>query len=306
MPIRASGSVRAYLLLAFTALCWGGNAVAGRLAVGEMSPMIVVTMRWLLVCAALLALVRGQFAVDLPALRRRWRFVVVMGATGFTGFNALFYVAAHHTTGVNIAILQGSIPVVVLIGGFLAYRTAVGPWQVLGTMVTLAGVVVVATFGEPGRILQLSFNAGDLLVLVACVLYAGYTLGLRARPPVSGHSLFAAMAAVAFLTSLPLLAGEAITGQLQWPTPKGWLILAFIALLPSLLAQLSFMRAVELIGPGRAGLFVNLVPIFGALLSVLILGEAFRGYHAIALALVLGGIFVAEQGSRNTRQRADA
>jgi drug/metabolite transporter (DMT)-like permease len=97
------------------------------------------------------------------------------------------------------------------------------------------------------------------------------------------------------VTSLPLVAYEMAAGTVQWPTPKGWLIMLFIGLFPSFLAQLFFMRGVELIGPGRAGLFVNLVPVFGALMAVLILGEPFHLYHAAALVFVLGGIFIAER-----------
>ena len=95
--------------------------------------------------------------------------------------------------------------------------------------------------------------------------------------------------------SLPLLFIEVAAGQFYWPTMKGWLILAFVVLGPSLVAQLSFVRAVELIGAGRAGVFVNLVPVWSPILAVLILGEPFGGYHAVALVLVLGGIFIAEK-----------
>ena len=97
-----------------------------------------------------------------------------------------------------------------------------------------------------------------------------------------GLVFFAAMAGVAFLTSLPLLAVEIAQGTVQWPTAKGWLVLLYVGLFPSLLSQIFFMRGVELIGPARAGLFVNLVPVFGALLAVLLLGEPFALYHARA------------------------
>jgi drug/metabolite transporter (DMT)-like permease len=132
-------------------------------------------------------------------------------------------------------------------------------------------------------------------MIAACAFYSGYAVFLRLRPDVSGPTLFAAFAAAALLTSLPLVAYEIAAGIVQWPTPKGWLIMAFIGLFPSFLAQLFFMRGVELIGPGRAGLFVNLVPVFGAFMAVLILGEPFHLYHAAALVLVLGGIFIAER-----------
>ncbi len=287
---------QAYLLLTLTTLAWGGNAVAGRLAVGEVSPMALTALRWVGVVAVLGLLMGRQVAAALPELRPRWRSVVLMGALGFTAFNALFYAAAHHTTGVNLTIIQGAIPVAVLLGGLLVFGVRIRAVQVAGMAVTIAGVLLVATKGHLETLLELAFNIGDVWMIGACILYAGYTLGLRNRPQVPGLVFFAAMATVAFLTSLPLLAYEIWTGAVRWPTPKGWAILAYVALFPSLVSQLFFMRGVELIGPGRAGLFVNLVPVFGALLSVVILGEPFNWYHGAALALVLGGIWLAERG----------
>jgi drug/metabolite transporter (DMT)-like permease len=135
-------------------------------------------------------------------------------------------------------------------------------------------------------------------MLVACMLYAGYTVALRGRPAVSGLTFFTAMAMAALLTSLPLLAVEWTTGRLIWPTGEGWAIVAFVGLGPSLVSQIFFMRGVELIGPNRAGVFVNLVPIFGAFLAVALVGEPFRLDNAAALALVLSGIFIAERLGR--------
>ena len=221
-----------------------------------------------------------------------------MGVAGFTGFNALFYTAAHHTSAVNLTIIQGVVPVLVLLGGALVLRLRVSALQALGVVLTLAGVVVVASRGQWQVLRTLDLNAGDLAVLLASVLYAGYTLGLRAKPAVSPLVFFAAVAAVAALASLPLLAWEVAAGRFFWPTLQGWLIILYVGLLPSFVSQITFIRAVELIGPARAGVFYNLTPVFGPALAVLMLGEQLRLYHVAALAMVLGGIWVAERLGR--------
>jgi drug/metabolite transporter (DMT)-like permease len=284
---------QAYLLLALTTLFWGGNAVASRLAVGEISPMTLTCLRWTIVIVISVAITRRDLVAEWPVLRRSWKLILAMGTFGFTGFNALFY--AHYTTAVNLTIIQGAIPVLVLCGALLAFGTRITVLQILGMIVTLSGVALVATRGDITTLLGLAFNPGDLLMLLACLLYAGYTLALRNRPKVSGLVFFASLACVAFLTSLPLMLYEIWAGTVLWPTAKGLMILLYVALFPSLIAQLFFMRGVELIGPGRAGLFVNLVPIFGAILAVSILAEPFRLYHGAALLLVLGGIWLAER-----------
>lgn len=288
----------AYLALAFAALSWGGNGVAGRLAVDEIPPLTLVCLRWVGVVVLLALFARREIAQAAPALLAAWRYTLAMGALGFTAFNALFYAAAHYTGAVNLTFFQGAMPALVMLGARVIYGDRVGPLQALGLVLAVVGVGLVASQGSLERLLALDLNLGDAFMLVADLLYAGYTLGLRRRPNVGDIGLFAGLAAGAFVTSLPLVAYEAWRGEAFLPSAYGWLVLAYIALFPSLLAQLAFMRGVALLGPARAGPFVNLVPIFGALLAVTVLGEPFHLYHGVALALVLGGIALAEAGRR--------
>src|SRR3954454_23371729 len=194
--------------------------------------------------------------------------------------SCLMYVAAHHTTAVNITILQGSMPVLVLVGALLFYGTRIRGWQIFGMAVTLFGTLLVATRADLATLTSFAFNIGDLWMLGACCLYAGFTVALREKPAIPGLVFFATLAGVALLTSFPLMAYEISSGTVIWPTLRSWLIILYVGLFPSFVSQILFMRGVELIGPGRAGLFVNLVPIFGALLAVLILGEVFAVFAA--------------------------
>lgn len=286
---------RPAFLLIVTTLIWGSNAVAARLAVGHVSPMMLTTARWSIACIALWFVARQQVVQHLPALRGRWTYLALMGVSGFTAFNALFYAAAHHTTAVNLALIQGMIPVLVLLGGVLFLRMRVTALQMVGVVITLAGVAIVASRGTWAVLAALDFNIGDVWILLACVLYAGYTLGLRSRPVVPPLVFFSAVAGVAALASLPLLAAEVATGHFFWPTLQGWLILTYVGLLPSFVSQILFIRAVELIGPARASVFLNLNPVFGPALAVWVLSEPVGAYHAVALVMVLGGIWIAER-----------
>ncbi|MGL4242507.1 MAG: DMT family transporter [Beijerinckiaceae bacterium] len=296
----ASGwlSGNAYLLLSLTNLLWAGNTVAARLAVGNVSPMLLVLLRWVLACAVLAFLARTAIKADWPQLKTRLPYLFLMGAFGYTGFNALFYVAGHHTTAINMGILQGAMPVIVLIAGALMYRDRASPIQWLGTAITLMGVALVASGGDLATLRALTFNIGDIWMLIAGVLYAVYTVALKNRPAASAIGFFAFMAFAAALTSVPLVVAEWQRGELLMPTWQGWLLIAYIGLGPSLAAQLMFMRGVQLIGAARAGIFINLVPVVGPMLAILILGERFGWHHVAALALVLGGIYVAERGRR--------
>ena len=257
--------------------------------------MAVVMFRWLGVVILVLLFASKYVRQDWPALRTRLVFIFIMGGLGFTTFNGLFYLAAHTTTAINIGILQGSIPVFVLLGAFIAYRTRVTTLQMLGVVLTLIGVATVASAGNLGDLANLAVNLGDGLMIVACFLYAGYTVGLRRRPSASALGLFTLFAFAALITSLPLVAAEYAFGHFQWPTTKGWVVIALITLFPSFLAQIFFMNGVEAIGPARAGVFVNLVPVFSPILAVIVLDEPFKMFHAAALTLVLVGIWLSER-----------
>ncbi|MEZ5740523.1 MAG: DMT family transporter [Burkholderiaceae bacterium] len=294
MP-RVGLEAQAAVVITLATLMWGANAVAGQLTVGHVSPLTVVLLRWLMVASVMWLLYGAQVRAHWATIRPRARSIALMAVTGFTGFNALFYAAAHSTTAVNIGILQGSVPVFVLVGARLLYGTPISRAQLVGVLVAGLGVVAVATRGAPMQLIEGGLNPGDALMLLACVLYAGYTLGLQKRPPVPGAVFFTVMAQFAALAALPLWLGELASGASYWPTAQGWAVSVFIAIFPSCISQLLFMRGVDLIGPARAGAFVNLVPIFASLLAVLVLGELFAPYHAIGLALVIAGIWLAQR-----------
>ena len=277
-----------WLLLTLCALFWAGNAVAGRMAVGEIAPFQLVLLRWLLVAGAMWALFGHEVRAHWDTLRPRLAYLVLISSTGFTLFNALFYLAGHQTTAINIGILQGTMPIMVLIGAFVAYRTPVTWVQALGVLVTFTGIVVIAGKGDPSTLLSLGINPGDGLMLIAGAAYSFYAVMLRKRPDVPGRAFFTVMSIVALATSIPFAVGEAIMTDAPVPTPLGWLITLYVAVFPSCLSQLFFLRGVDLIGPGRAGVYINLVPVFAPVLAILVLGEVFAGYHAVALVLVLG------------------
>jgi drug/metabolite transporter (DMT)-like permease len=285
------------LLLVLTTLIWAGHSIVGRLAVGQIGPMTLTCLRWGVALIPILLTARPALRRDLPLLRSHWPYLAAMGALGYTAFNALFYLAAHRTSALNLSIIQGAVPALVLIGARLFLGTRVTALQALGAVTTMAGVAAIAAQGDFSRLAAFAFNGGDVMIFIAAVLYAGYTIGLRERPRVSGLSLLAGMALAAFITSAPLMTWEIAAGGFIWPTAGGYATLVYVALGPAFISQIFFMRGVDLIGPGRAGVFVNLVPAFGAVMAVLLLGEQFAAYHFVALLLVIGGIAIAQRRS---------
>ncbi|OJU05874.1 EamA family transporter [Metarhizobium album] len=289
-------SIKAYVYLTIAALCWGGNAVAGKLAIGHISPMMLTFWRWAFAFMLIVAISVPQLKKDWPLLKQNWLLLMVLGVIGYTSFNAFLYTAVLYTTAINVAIEQAGIPVLIFIANFLLYRTRVSLAQIVGFAVTLLGIALTASHGDLMSLAQLTLNFGDALMMLAVVAYTVYTLLLRWRPPIHWKSLMALPALGALLASVPLLGWEAAAGNAIWPDASGWAIALWTSIFASLVAQILYVMGVDGIGPNRAGLFINLVPVFGTLLSVLLVGEDLQLFHVIALVLALGGIAIAERG----------
>lgn len=288
--------VLATTLLMLTTLMWAGNAVAARLALGEVSPMMLTHLRWLLAVAVLLPLNIQRLKADRVALRANWPFLLAMGALGYTGFNLLLYSAALTTSAINITIVQAAMPMMIFLINLAVFSVAIGWLQVVGYLVTLAGVVLVASDGDPARLLALDVSPGDMLMLLAGLLYAAYTVGLKRRLTMHPLSLLTAMSIGALITSVPFALAEHWAGmQIVPATGLALGVVVYTALCASVLSQWFYMQGVGVLGANRAGLFINLVPVFGAMLAVGILGERMAPHQAVALALVLGGILIAQR-----------
>jgi len=289
---------KAYALLLLTTLLWGGNSIAGKLAVGQISPMLLVFLRWVLAVLILLPFAGAKLREDWPLAKRHLPLLVALGGCGFALFNVIFYVALNYTTAINVSIEQAGMPILIIVANFLFFRVRAGWPQLIGVILTIAGVALTASHGSPAQLLRLDINFGDAIMLGAVVLYSGYSVGLRLKPALHWQSLILILSLSALVISMPFAAWEVAMGKAQFPGLAGWAITLYTALGASVISQVTYIRGNELIGANRAGLFINLVPIFGTLLSILLLGEDFHLYHALALALVFGGIWLAEHGSR--------
>lgn len=297
----AASGYQSYGLLLLAPLFWSGNTIASKLAVGHIEPVALTLFRWLLAMALIMPVALPHLKRDWPAITRKAWLLLAYGFFGMGLFNLLLYSAPHFTTAVNMSIEQAAIPILVMFGNFVVFRVRTRWLQILGAALTIWGVLLVATHGEPARILSLSVNQGDGLTLGACGLYALYSLTLKYRPDIHWLSFLAATFTGAAMAALVLPLGFAGGFAAVAPadvTARGWLIVAYTAVFPSIAAQLCYAVSVVRVGPNRASLFINLIPVFGTVMSVLLLREAFQPYHLIASAFVVVGIALAEFSAR--------
>ncbi len=284
-----------YLLLFLTALFWGGNAVAGKAAVGEVSPMLMTSLRWLVAAVVALYLARDHLIREWSTIRARLLSLFMMGALGFAIFNILLYSALHFTSAINVTIEQSAMPMLIVLINFLFFRERIGLLFALGIALSLLGVAVTATHGDIFAIVTLTVNRGDALMMLAVLFYSGYSVSLRNRPQLHWLSFFAVLSVSAFIATIPFALFENAVGDAVWPSPKGVAVIFYIGLFPSLFAQIFYARGIELIGANRAGVFINLVPVLGSALAILLLGEQPALYHGVGYGLILAGIIVSQR-----------
>lgn len=276
-------------------LFWGGNSVAGKMAVGNISPMLLTLMRWVIAAAVIAPFAINDLIRDWQKIRQNWRLLTFYGVFGFTLFNVLLYTALTKTSAVNASIVQAAGPAAVYFFNFILFRTQITVWQIAGFICTLAGVMTVAIHGDIARLASLDLNIGDALVLLAVTVYTLYTVYLRYKPKINWKSLIVVLATLAALAAVPFTLYEWANGTMLVPTNTGIAIMLYAGIFPSIVSQIFFIKGVELIGSNRAGIFINLIPIFGTALAIAILGEKLEGFHIVALVLVIAGIWLAER-----------
>ena len=283
-----------HFLLTLTSIFWAFNTVAGRAAVGEVSPLLIVSVRWFFVSIILSILCRNQLIETWSILNKKIKWLIFMGLFGFTGFNSAYYVAAHDTIAINLGLVQGTMPAFIIIIAWIWLKDKINFTQFLGVLITFIAVLIVVCSGNFNALIELELNTGDIVMIFACTLYAIYAVGLRKKPKISALPLLTFFAYIAFLGSFPGLIYEIYSNQLILPGQKGFIILGVIIIFPSFLAQIFFMKGVEKIGPSRSGLYTNLVPVFSSLLAVFFLGEEFQFFHLLSLIMIFTGIYLFE------------
>jgi drug/metabolite transporter (DMT)-like permease len=293
-------SLRNALLLTIPPLLWAGNAVTGRLVNGLVPPVTLNLLRWFFAFLILLPLAAWVLLPRSP-LWAHWKRFAVLGLLGVGCYNALQYLALKTSTPLNVTLVAGSVPIWMLFVGALFFGQRITPRQMMGALLSIAGVLVVLSRGDWDTLMQVRLVPGDFYVLVATLAWAFYSwLLIRPGDPPEIRGDWAAflLAQMFFGLGWSLLfsVGEWATGNthIEW----GWgvaLALAYVAIFPAVIAYRSWGLGVQRVGPTVAGFFSNLTPLFAAILSAAMLGEVPHVYHAVAFVLIVGGIVVSSR-----------
>jgi drug/metabolite transporter (DMT)-like permease len=284
-------------LLTLPPLLWAGNAIVGRLVHDQLPPVLLNLLRWTIAFLILLPLAGPVFGRE-AGMWRSWKLFAMLGLLGIGMYNALQYLALQSSTPINVTLVASGLPVWMLLTGRLFFGVPVARRQVAGAVLSITGVVLVLARGEWRHVLELRLVAGDLFMILATIAWSFYSwLLMRAKEPAALRADWAGflLAQVGFgvLWSGGFALGEQALGAIavQW----SWMLAAallYVAVFPAVIAFRCWGEGVRRAGPSIGAFFVNLTPLFTALLSSAFLGEAPHGYHVAAFALIVGGIVV--------------
>jgi drug/metabolite transporter (DMT)-like permease len=281
---------QAFLLLGLVMVLWAGNSIVARAVRHDIAPFTLAFLRWAGATLAVAPFAIGPLRRDWPAIRRGWRPLLFLGLMGIGAFNGLLYSGLQYTTATNALLLQAAIPAAMVLCDRLFFGVRSNGWQIVGVSASMLGVAAIVFEGDPAAALRLHFGIGDALILVSVVVWALYTVFLRVRPAISPTSFIAVTFSIGVLTMGPLAAMELRAGEtIAWSWPIVAAIL-YVALLPSLLSYFIYNHATAIVGPANAGQAITLMPLFGAVIAALLLGEGLHGFHFVGMAFILAGI----------------
>jgi drug/metabolite transporter (DMT)-like permease len=288
-----------YLLLSITAMCWAGNAIVGRLAAGHIPPVTLSFLRWALAFLIVLPFAWKHLLRDWRAIRGHLGTMIVLSVTGIGGFNTLQYWALEHTQALNTLLLQSAGPLFVAVWSLILLGVRLTLAQAGGIALSLTGVLVILLHGDLTTLRNIEFNKGDIIFTAALVMFGLYSVLTLKRPQIHGLSFVGFTFGCGAACLIPLLIWELLSRPVMELNTNNLLSLFYVAVFPSVVAYLCFNRGVQLIGANRAAPFFHLIPVFGAAMAIVLLGERPQAFHIIGFALVLTGVFVASRKQAN-------
>jgi drug/metabolite transporter (DMT)-like permease len=292
----------AWIFLALSSMFWAGNIVLARALHADIPPIALNFWRWTVALAIMLPFTVGLVRAQWPAVRREWRYLALLGFTGMAAFHSLQYTALNLTTAVNVSLILAITPVAIPIMAWMFWGDRITARQGAGILLSFVGVAAIVTRGDPMAVLSRGLAAGDLIEVAAMILWSLYSTLVRWRPPdLHPNVMLVCSMAPAVLFILPAYLWEAANVRAM---PVDWQSLAMIAhvsLMASVAAFIFFNRAVEVVGPTRAGLFIHLIPIFATGAAVTFLDERLFLHHGVGAATIAAGLYLTTTQSRVAR-----
>lgn len=301
--MQSRSSLGVYALLVLMPMFFVSNLVIGRAAVAHVEPWTLAFWRWGLAAAVLLPFAWSGIAAAADDVRAAWREIAALGFLGMILCGGLVYVGLKTTTATHGALIYASSSIMIVLLDAAAYRKPLSPATLLGALIGFTGVAVIVLEGELGRLLHLELNRGDLVIAVSAFSWAVYSVLLKRErlTKLGTLPLFAMIALAGSALLVPPMLYEVVVLEAFPSGLKAWAMIVALAIFPSVLAFGLYQYGVKRVGPSVTGVYLYLLPPFGALLAWLMLGERLHPYHAVGMAMILAGVVLATDGFRRPK-----
>jgi drug/metabolite transporter (DMT)-like permease len=287
----------AYTLLVCTTLIWSVNFIVGKFAyLFEVPPLTLNFLRWSLVWVILFPFTYKEIILNIKLIKKNIIYLTILAITSVSAFNSLVYLALNYTQAIDTILMISIIPVFVLFLSSVLGIEKFNSYQLVGLLVSFIGVLIIFSNADLDKILNFNFNKGNAWMLLAVFCWALYSSLLKKKKlPFSTLGLVEILASIGLIFLVPQFIGEQMYGKEIKLNKAFFLILSFVTLFASIGAYYSWNKAIELIGPNRASIFLHLMPVFGVILAIILLKEKFQMYHFIGASFIVSGIYLSNQ-----------
>ncbi|MBM7572399.1 DMT family transporter [Aquibacillus albus] len=290
---------RPYLFLVFAMMLFAGNLIVGKPVSAQIPPITLTLFRYIIALLVVLPFGYKEWKENKSLWKKEWKAIVSLSISGLILFNVLVYLSLNYTTSINAAIVESSTPVFALVLGFILLKETFTKLQLFGVVFSFIGVIIVITRGSIDMILSLSFNPGDLTMLVAMLTWSIYSILIKKHAwkfPTYGGLLVMSVIAVVILAPFAAIEVNQLS-SIEW-SPSVGAGLLYLGIFPSLVALVAYNKGINAIGPAKASIFLNLIPIFTMIGAMLFLGEKLTWLQAGGSILVITGVMITNRKQR--------
>tara|TARA_B100001093_G_scaffold507358_1_gene567768 strand:+ start:1332 stop:2225 length:894 start_codon:yes stop_codon:yes gene_type:complete len=287
----------AYLLLVLAALFWSGNFIVGKFAtLFQVPPLTLNAFRWIAVWLILMPFTYKEIYNNLSIIKKKWLVISFMGVITISTFNSVVYFALNYTQVINAVLVLAAIPAATIVLSSLMKVEKTNIFQLLGLLLSIVGIVSIISNGNVQKIISLNFNKGDLWMLVCVLTWALYsTLLKKHKFKFSQFSLIQLMVSVGILFLIPQFFYEKSLGLEVNFNKAFFLILFYVVVFPAIAAYYCWQKGIQIIGPNRATMFIQLMPLFSAVMAIIIFKEKLELYHVVGAIFIVLGIYLSNK-----------
>ena len=287
----------AYLLLTLSTLFWAGNFIVGKFAtLFEIPPLTLNVFRWIAVWLILMPFTYKEIYNNLSYVKKNWLVICFMGIITISTFNSVVYFALNYTQVINAVLVLAAIPAATIVCSSSMNIEKTNIFQLLGLFLSIIGIGSIISSGDFQKIISLNFNKGDIWMLVCVITWSLYsTLLKKNKFKFSQFTLIQLMVSAGILFLIPQLFYEKSIGLEVNFNKAFFIILFYVVVFPAIAAYYCWQKGVEIIGPNRASMFIQLMPLFSAVMAIIIFKEKFELYHFVGAAFIVSGIFLSNK-----------